>query len=91
MWETTDANRRLVELSFARWRHIVEEHPELRLTPTILLSIVSDPDRRRPGHEFGEEWCYGRDLGPSHWVRVVVHYEDDRGQVVTAFPRRAFP
>ncbi len=32
-----------------------------------------------------------RGFGPSQWIKVVVHYEDERGLIVTAFPRRSFP
>jgi hypothetical protein len=32
-----------------------------------------------------------RRSGPSRWIKVVVHYESDRGEIMTAFPRRWFP
>lgn len=91
MWETVDPNERVVEMSFERWRHIAEAHPELLVTPSAILSVVAEPDRHVPGREAGEEWFYGREVGPSEWIRVVVHYERERGGIITAFPRRAFP
>jgi len=91
VWETSDPNGRAVELSLDRWSHISEGHPELRVTPTAILSIVAEPDRHIAGRRAGEEWFYGRDTGPSTWLRVVVHYERDRGRIIIAFPRRAFP
>src|SRR5215208_3752208 len=91
VWETSDPNGRAVELTLQRWSHIAEGHPELHVTPTAILSIVAEPDRHTGGRRAGEEWFYGRDIGPSAWLRVVVHYERDRGRIITAFPRRAFP
>lgn len=56
-----------------------------------VLEAVRIPDRRRAGHEPNEEWFYREGVGPSRWIKVVVIYEADRGSVITAFPRRAFP
>jgi hypothetical protein len=55
-----------------------------------VLDIVSHPHHRIPGRRVDEEWFYGR-AGPSSWVRVVVHFEQARGLVVTGFPRRSIP
>ena len=79
-----------VVLTKFRWRHIVRSHPELRATPEVLRNTVAMPDDRVPGRLENEEWYYRRPgLGAS--IRVVVHYEGDRGYIVTAFPRRSFP
>jgi len=43
------------------------------------------------GPQAGEEWFYRAGAGPSAWMRVVVHYADGQGLIVTAFPRRAYP
>ena len=56
-----------------------------------IFGAVADPDRRVAGPEVGEEWFHSSGFGPSRWLRVVVHYEEDRGRIVTAFPRRSFP
>ena len=79
MWELVDPDGRHVVLSRVRWAHIVEEHDELRVEPGVVLATVSHPDRRTRGHEIGEEWFYRRGAGPSRWLKVVVHYERDRG------------
>ncbi len=91
MWEAIDPDGRRVILTFAAWRHIVERHSELDSLRTAILAAGSDPDRRIPGTERGEVWCYRHGVGPSLWVKVAVHYEDHEGRIVTAFPRRRFP
>jgi hypothetical protein len=78
-------------LTFRSWRHIRETHAELAVSPETVLDVVAGPDRVAPGREPGEVWCYKAGIGPSRFVRVVVHYEHGRGRIVTAFPRRSFP
>ncbi len=73
-----------------RWRHVVEGHAEMARYRGRVLSILSSPERVLPGRRPGEEWFYGRG-GPSAWIKVVVHWTNDRGTVVTAFARRRLP
>jgi hypothetical protein len=61
------------------------------VAPHEIVDAVARPDERLPGRAETEEWYYRRDLGPSTWIRVVVHYESGRGLIVTAFPRRSIP
>ncbi|MEX2645347.1 MAG: hypothetical protein WD249_03700 [Gaiellaceae bacterium] len=91
MWETIDPDGRRVVLTHERWRHIVEEHEELGLEPSDILAVVAEPEHRLPGRGPQEEWFYRGGAGPSRWVKVVVHYEQTFGRIVTAFPRRALP
>ena len=91
MWETVDPDGRRVVLTFARWRHIVERHPELAHQRVRILGAVEAPDRQLNGRRRDERWFYGRGIGPSRYVKVVVHYEGDHGRIATAFPRGAFP
>ena len=91
MWETLDPDGRRVLLTWSRWNHIRHNHGDLGIPRHALLDIVAAPDERVPGREDGEEWFYGRGVGPSAWIKVVVHFERDRGVIATAFPRRAFP
>ena len=64
MWETTDPSGRRVVLTFERWRHILQDHPELAHARDAILEAVSAPAAHHPGHEPGEEWFYGRAFGP---------------------------
>jgi len=90
VWETVDPDGLPVILEWHRWRHVRESHPDLKTTPEQLLGIVSAPVERIRGRKPRESWFYGRG-GPSVWIRVVVHYDDERGRIITAFSRRSIP
>jgi len=91
VWETRDPEGRLVVLSWAGWHHTLRKHWDLDVPRETLLDAVANPDARHPGRSTGEEWFYVLDVGPSVWLKVVVHYDHDRGLIVTAFARRSFP
>ena len=91
MWEVTDSDGHPVSLSTTAWHHIVDKHPNLDVSPEAIVRIVEAPDEHIAGREPTERWFYGRGAGPTAWIKVVVHYEGDRGRIVTAFPRRSFP
>ena len=86
-----DPDGRTVLLTPRAWRHILSRHEELGINAEAILDIVAQPDRRAYEPTTGEEWFYRSGIGPSRWIRVVVHYEADSGRVTTAFPRRRFP
>jgi hypothetical protein len=93
---TTDPDGRLVELTKERWNHIIDPpegagHPELEGLENEVLEAVTEPDRRLPGTEPGEEWFYRAEVGPSRWLKVVVIYEEQRGFIVAAHGRRSMP
>lgn len=46
VWETIDPDGRRVVLSFAAWRHVIEEHGELEEHRMVVLEAVRNPDRR---------------------------------------------
>jgi hypothetical protein len=91
MRETADPDGRRVTLDAARWAHIIGRHDALELHLEDLLRAVSEPDRRMPGRRDDEEFYYLAGAGPSRWIKVVVHSEQNQGRIVTAFPRRRFP
>jgi hypothetical protein len=91
VWRTRDPDGREVVLTWAGWSHIIRRHPYIGVTPDDIVAIVESPDEHRSKREEAEEWYYGRAIGPSRWIRVVVHYECGRGLIVTAFPRRSLP
>lgn len=91
--EVVDPDRRRVELTAERWGHIIRSdgHPELGHHQADVLRCVRSPDRRLAGRRPGEEWFYAAGRGPSRWLKVVVRYEQDRGAILTCFPRRSYP
>ncbi len=91
MWETVDFQGRSVVLSLAAWKHICDEHPELSTLRDAVIAVVREPMEHVSGRKPNEEWYFGQGFGPSRYVKVVVHYEEDAGQIWTAFPRRRFP
>ncbi len=86
-----DSDGRTVELTEERWGHIVERHPELRTLDLTVLQAVQAPDYRVAGRLENEEWYYVKTDAPSNWLKVVVAYVEERGHIVTAYPRRSMP
>ena len=92
MWEAVDPDGRLVVLTFERWRHIVERHPELVELRDSILDAVAAPLVRRAGHDTNEEWFYASIHGPpTRFVRVVVLFREGSGRITTAFSAEASP
>lgn len=88
---TTDPDGRRVELTAERWAHVVEIHPETAGLQEEVLRTVGSPDRQLSGRRANERWYYLENVGPSRWLKVVVAFTDERGWIVTAFPRRRIP
>lgn len=88
----TDPDGRAVELTAERWEHIIaaDNHPELADLQPEVLRAVEAPDERRVLDE-SEWWFFLREVGPSKWLQVVVIFSEERGFIVTAFPRRKQP
>jgi hypothetical protein len=91
VWHTIDPDGRPVAMELRGWQHILDAHEQLGVGPETILATVASPDRRTRGRALDEEWFYRANAGPSRWIKVVVHYERNRGLIVTAFPRRSFP
>jgi hypothetical protein len=86
-----DPEGRPVELTEARWQHILDGHPELAAHQGEVLTAVSAPRHRRAGRSADEAWFYLATTRPSRWLKVVIRYSMGKGSVVTAFPRRSVP
>ncbi len=74
---TLDPDGRRVVLTEEGWRHIVREHAPLRRHLRTIMEAVREPTQRVPGRSPDEEWFYLAEAGPSRWLKVVVHYEQD--------------
>lgn len=91
VWRSRDPDGREVVLDWVGWSHILRRHPYIGVEPQDIVAAVARPDARMLGRDVGEEWFYRSGFGRSTWIKVVVHYEHERGLIVTAFPRRSFP
>ena len=92
-WTTTDASGRAVELDGSLWAEkIVRSHPEMACCREEVLAVVTRPDHEGPDPAFAaRRRCYGRGVGPSEWLMVVVSYEQTPARVITAFGTRKGP
>lgn len=82
---------RTVVLLRRHWRHVAFRHPVLADQREVVIRAVETADIRRQGNTPGTEVLYGRGLGPSRWLAVVVAYTGSRGAIITAYPHRAEP
>jgi hypothetical protein len=71
------------------WReHILdasEGHPEIEPHLDAVLAAVSQPDYHEADVRPGRERFYKHDAGPISWLFVVVSFEREPAQIVTAF------
>lgn len=86
-----DPDGRRVDLTAEQWDHIQRRHPELGDDYGLLMEIVGHPDHRSVDPIRGRERFWQRNVGPSAWLRVVVDFALEPGEVVTAFPSRKTP
>ena len=91
VWITSDCDGRRVVLRAERRKHILDDHDELADGLDRILAGLPSPSFRRRGRWPDEEWFYLEGFGPTRYVKVVVHYEQGEGRIVTVFPSRAFP
>jgi hypothetical protein len=91
--ETTDPNGARVVLKDEVWREkIVRDHPEIAGHRSDVLRAVAKPDHLAPDPSFeARTRFYARGVGPSHWLLVVVSYEQKPARIVSAFANRKDP
>jgi hypothetical protein len=89
--DTVDPDGRRVVLDPAGWRHILDEHSEIRSHREAILAIVAAPDHREPDRRPGRERYWRRGVGPSRWLMVVVDYGPTPARIVTAYGNRKDP
>jgi hypothetical protein len=79
-----DPDGRIVVLTEHSWRHICE-HAEMARFEQQVMETITHPDERRRDVRPGRERFLAQDRGPARWLRVVVDFNVDPGEVVTAF------
>ena len=79
--------------SDALWREtIVRDHAEIAAYRAEILQAVSAPDHVARDPNFARRTrYYARGVGPSHWLLVVVSYEQAPARIVSAFANRKDP
>jgi hypothetical protein len=86
-----DGNRVVVP---ARTWHgkILRDHPELGIHIDDVLRAIGAPDHISADPAFeNRRRHYLRNAGPSHWLLVVLSYEQEPARLITAFANRKDP
>ena len=84
---TTPEGTRVVMFDDTWHDHILDPrdgHGELAAYLETVLAAVSAPDHREPDPFEERERFYKRGVGPSHWLMVVVSFEQEPARIVTA-------
>lgn len=82
---------RTVVLSERAWAHIRSEHVELARYEQAIVEAITHPDEHLPDVRPARERYFAAEKGPTRWLRVVVDFSADPGQVVTAFGHEEDP
>src|SRR6476646_9858206 len=84
--ETADGLR--IVMTASAWDHISFEHPEMADYGWAILETAGNPaivvDDPRPGRRRH----YRFQAGPSRWLRVIVDFNQEPAQIVTAHAHR---
>lgn len=89
-----DPAGRIVELTVARWVHIVLRHPEMIDQRPAIAKTIQMPDFIQPDPRPQRYRYYREGEGPSRWVRAVVGFDTESaepGEVLTAFAQHRSP
>lgn len=86
-----DRAGRTVVLTQERMDHVVRRHRMLDGHELAIMRAVETAEIRCRGNDLSSEELYARNLGPAHWLCVVVAYEGVRGRIRTAYPHRKDP
>jgi hypothetical protein len=89
--EVDDPRGRLIRLEPRAWAHIIDGHLDMAPHLEAILAVLAEPDHQDRDERTGRERYWGRGLGPSRWLVVVVEFEDEVGRVVTAYASRKDP
>ena len=79
-----DPDGRTVILTESAWRHICQ-HVGMERYERAIIETVTHPDERHMDLRPGRERFYAKEAGPTRWLRVVVDFNFEPGEIVTAF------
>lgn len=80
-----EPNGRTVVLTDDAWDHIRLEHRDMARFERAIMETITHPDEWQPDVRPSRERYFARGKGPSRWLRVVVEFSGEPGEVVTAF------
>lgn len=78
---------RTVVLTEHAWLHIINEHRGMERYRRAIMETITHPDDRQNDVRPGRERYFSKNKVPTRWLRVVVDFNRDPGEVVTAFPQ----
>ncbi len=81
----TDPEGRVVVISEAAWGHVLAEHDDMAGHLASVVATIERPDFIEPDARPGRERYFRRGLGPARWLRVVVAFDLEPPELVTAF------
>jgi len=88
---TRDPWGRTVRLKESAMRHIAKRHPELEGCEMPITTAVENAfERSRTRHD-GREILWAANLGPAAWLAVVIAYDGEIGEVITAYGNKKGP
>lgn len=81
---------RPAEISWDRWFHACNRHPEIAESLPDVVLTVEYPIHREPDPVPGRERLFGQGESGG-WVRVIIEFSGDHDRFVTAFAQSADP
>ncbi len=80
-----------VVMTASAWSHITSEHPEMAEHGHAILETAVDPEIALDDPRPGRRRHYRFQTGPSRWLRVIVDFNYEPAQIVTAHAHRKEP
>jgi hypothetical protein len=80
-----------IVITASAWSHITSEHPEMADYGHAILETAVDPEIALDDPRPGRRRHYRFQAGPSRWLRVIVDFNQEPAQIVTAHAHRKEP
>lgn len=82
---------RPVTLGESSWTHI-QSQPGRAFAPGDVLDVAARPAFVVPDRRYADRvLCYGRQVGPSEYLAVILEDDGDHYRIITAHPVRRLP
>jgi hypothetical protein len=80
-----------IVITASAWGHITAEHPEMCGYGHAILETAINPEIALDDPRPGRRRHYRFQTGPSRWLRVIVDFNQEPAQIVTAHAHRKEP